>query len=148
MEQDLCNGWVSVRLFVCLSIRHPSVCPIDRQQQRRPGGLLLSALCTCGQEISINSCGLTASAMLQAPALSSKCGQHFIESQQRRLSTLTCIWNVMQQHIVLLVILMCGNFRLLTEFPDAYVSSCLCCILRVVRWFVSTVWRTVQGWHC
>jgi len=34
-QQGLCNGRASVR---------PSVCPIDRQQQRRPAGLLLSAL--------------------------------------------------------------------------------------------------------
>jgi len=34
-EHGLCNGRVSVR---------PSVCPIDRQLQRRAVGLLLSAL--------------------------------------------------------------------------------------------------------
>ena len=33
--RGLCNGRVSVR---------PSVCPVDRQQQRRAAGLLLSAL--------------------------------------------------------------------------------------------------------
>jgi len=32
-EQGLCNGRVSVR---------PSVCPVDRQQQRRAAGLLMS----------------------------------------------------------------------------------------------------------
>jgi len=54
-----------VRPSVC-----PSVCPIDLRQQLRPIGLLLIA---CGQDISIDSCGRAAGAMLQAPALSSKC---------------------------------------------------------------------------
>ena len=40
-EQGLCNGRVSV---------NPSVCPIDRPQQRR-------VCCLCGQEISIESGG-------------------------------------------------------------------------------------------
>ena len=39
-QQGLCNGRESVRL---------SVCPIDRQRQRRPAGLLLSSI--YGQEI-------------------------------------------------------------------------------------------------
>jgi len=47
-QQRLCNGSASVR---------PSVCPVDRQQQRRPAGLLLSAL-----QISIDSCGCAAGA--------------------------------------------------------------------------------------
>jgi len=37
VEQGLCNGWASVRLSLS-----SSVCLIDRQQQRRPVGLLLS----------------------------------------------------------------------------------------------------------
>jgi len=45
-----------------------SVCPVDRQQQRRPVGLLLIAK-VCSRYRSI-----VAGALLQAPALSSKCG--------------------------------------------------------------------------
>ena len=45
-EQGLCNGPVSV---------HPSVCPVDRQQQRRAAGLLLSAG-TCSRYRSIVAC--------------------------------------------------------------------------------------------
>jgi len=44
--QGLCNGPVSV---------HPSVCPVDRQQQRRAAGLLLSAG-TCSRYRSIVAC--------------------------------------------------------------------------------------------
>ena len=40
-EHGLRNGPVSVRPSV-----RPSVCPVDRQQQRRAAGLLLSALCS------------------------------------------------------------------------------------------------------
>jgi len=50
-----------------LSSGRVSVCPIDRQQQRRLAGLLLSAL---REEISIDSCGRRATG---APAVSSKC---------------------------------------------------------------------------
>ena len=58
-----------------------SVCPIDRQQQRRPTGLLLSAG-LCGGCRSID-----AGAVLHAPALSSKCGWRHVESRRRRLNT-------------------------------------------------------------
>ena len=40
-DQGLCNG----RAFIYPSVR-PSVFPVDRQQQRRAAGLLLSALQT------------------------------------------------------------------------------------------------------
>jgi len=72
-----------VRLYpsVC-----PSVCPsvrlsvpINRQQQRRTAGLLMSAL---RPTISVGSCGR------RAPALSSKRrGQRHVDSRRRRLNT-------------------------------------------------------------
>ena len=61
----------------------PSVCPINRQQQRRPEGLLLSDLEAGGIN---DSCGRAASAVVEAPALSNKCGQRHVESRRRRLN--------------------------------------------------------------
>ena len=59
----VCGARSMQRSGVRLSVS--SVCPIDRQQQRRPAGLLLSA---CRQIISIASCGRRAAgAVLQAP---------------------------------------------------------------------------------
>jgi len=58
----------------------PSVCPIDRQQQQWPAGLLLSPR---GQEILIDSCGRHAA----GAALSSKCGQRYVDSRRSKLNT-------------------------------------------------------------
>jgi len=58
----VCGARSMQRSGVRLSVS--SVCPIDRQQQRRPAGLLLSA---CRQIISIASCVRRAGAVLQAP---------------------------------------------------------------------------------
>jgi len=58
----VCGARSMQRSGVRLSVS--SVCPIDRQQQRRPAGLLLSA---CRQKISIASCVRGAGAVLQAP---------------------------------------------------------------------------------
>ena len=57
----------------CPSVR-PSVCPIDRQQQQRPAGLLLSGLRAAG-------------AVQQAQALSSECGRRHVDSHRKRLTT-------------------------------------------------------------
>ena len=53
---------ISLSIYLTGSGVRPSVCPIDRQQQRRPVGLLLSAL---PHEISIDSCGRAAGAGAQ-----------------------------------------------------------------------------------
>ena len=77
-EQDLHNGQASV----CPSVR-PSVCSIDRRQQRRPAGLLLSAVVSSRHQ----SIAAGAVAALKSPALSSKRGgQRRRESRRGRLS--------------------------------------------------------------
>ena len=58
----------SMQSRICVTVGCPSVCPIDRQQQRQPAGLLLS-IGVCSRYWS-----LAVGAMLQAPVLSSKCG--------------------------------------------------------------------------
>jgi len=73
---SICNGQVSAR---------PSVYPSDRQQQWEPAGLLLSSLRVVDY-ISIDSHRRAAGAVLQTPALSSKCGYHRVERRQQRVN--------------------------------------------------------------
>ena len=70
----------------------PSVPSIDSSND----GRWVYCWARCGQEMSIDSCGRVAGAMLQrarraaggtVPALSSKCGQRHVESRRRRLNT-------------------------------------------------------------
>jgi len=75
--QGLCNGRasrLSARLSVCLSHRST--------KQRRAPGLLLSAL----RADVDRQLRLAAGVMLQAPQLSSKCGQRHVDNRQRRLN--------------------------------------------------------------
>jgi len=65
-----------------VSVR-PSVCPVDRQQQRRAAGLPMSV--GAGSRYrSIAAGAAYLSILLQA---NSKCGQRHVESRRRRLST-------------------------------------------------------------
>jgi len=65
-----------------VSVR-PSVCPVDRQQQRRAAGLPMSV--GAGSRYrSIAAGAAYLSILLQA---NSKCGQRHVESRSRRLST-------------------------------------------------------------
>ena len=66
-------GWIKSHINGPVDNCGPSVCPIDRQQQRRPVGLLLSA----GQQISSDSCGYEADAVLHAvnQNVRSSCGR-------------------------------------------------------------------------
>jgi len=75
---------VADRFWVYITAR-PSVCPIDRQQQRQPAGLLLSAMPAedTDRQLQARCRRRTAG----APALSSKCGQRHVDSRRRRLNT-------------------------------------------------------------
>ena len=66
-----------------------SVCPIDRQQQRRAAGLLLSAPRAGYVDRLLHGApaGCSRHDVLQVPALSSKCGQRHVDSRCRRLNT-------------------------------------------------------------
>jgi len=97
MRQGL---YVTVRFpSVCLSVRL-SVPSIDRCMPLRRvcccvgpmGGCYLS-ITVCGRAagaLRAPCCRRTAGAVLQAPALSSKCGQRHVESRRRRLNTDFC----------------------------------------------------------
>jgi len=73
----------------------PSVCPVDRKQQRRAGGLLLSAVragdigrqlrARCGKRAA--TCAGAQQQRRRSTALSSKCGQRHVDSRRRRLNT-------------------------------------------------------------
>jgi len=69
--QGLCNGRVSIRPSV-----RPSVSPVDRQQQRRAAGLLLSSG-ACSRYLSI-------AAGVRAVGVAS---ERHIESRSMRLNT-------------------------------------------------------------
>ena len=75
---------VADRFWVYITAR-PSVCPIDRQQQRQPACLLLSAMPAedTDRQLQARCRRRTAG----APALSSKCGQRHVDSRRRRLNT-------------------------------------------------------------
>jgi len=73
----------------------PSVCPVDQKQQRRAGGLLLSAVragdigrqlrARCGKRAA--ACAGAQQQRRRSTALSSKCGQRHVDSRRRRLNT-------------------------------------------------------------
>jgi len=74
-----------MRSKVCVTVGRPSVCPINRQQHRRPGGLLLSKL--KAEDIDRQ---LAVGAVLQVTALSSKAGSVTLTAD-RGGSTQTCL---------------------------------------------------------
>jgi len=63
---------------LCSFVR-PSVCPIDRQQQRRPAGLLLSALRTGGIDRLLQGRRLAVSS-------GRECGQCYVVSRRKKLN--------------------------------------------------------------
>jgi len=76
--------YVCMRSRVRVTVGYSSVCPVDRQQQRRAAGLLLSALRAGDIDIDRQlreRCGR------RAAGAGSKCGQRHVEIRRRRLST-------------------------------------------------------------
>jgi len=81
--------------FMKRSSVHPSVCPIDPQQQRQPAGLLLSDLPTGYIDRQLRApstrrapCSRRSAATApSSTALSSKRGQCHVDSRRRRLNT-------------------------------------------------------------
>ena len=80
----------------CPSVRpsiHPSVCPIDRQQQRWPASLLLSAQRAGNIDRQLRalaprtSCSQVQQQRRRSTALSSKCGQCHVDSRGTRMNT-------------------------------------------------------------
>ena len=62
----------------------PSICPIDRQQQWQPAGLLLSAL---DRQLRARMlCYAMLCTIQQTPVLSSKYWQCYVDSQRKRLN--------------------------------------------------------------
>ena len=77
-----CRVYVTVERPACPPVC-PSVCLSHRStKQRRAPGLLLSAL----RADVDRQLRLAAGVMLQAPPLSSKCGQRHVDNRQRRLN--------------------------------------------------------------
>ena len=74
----VCGAWSIKRLRVCLS--HRSTTAISA------GGRAGLLLIVRRQEISIDNCGRAAGVVQHAPTISSKCGQHHVDSRRRRLN--------------------------------------------------------------
>jgi len=81
-----------MRSRVYETVKHPSVCPIDRLQQRLAAGLLLSAPQIGDIDLLLHS-EPAAGALQHAPALSSKCGQCHVDSRWTRLNTDLFVYN-------------------------------------------------------
>ena len=120
-EQGLCNGRASVR---------PSVCPIDRQQQRWPEGLLQSALRAEDVDRQLPP---------PAPRTSCRCAQLQWRRSRRRRSAanassvmLTADWQGWTQTCLILLdwaITYQQNTLFVCEF-----RKLLCCPLTMLRW--------------
>ena len=85
-----CHYWRcrhSLRSRVHVTLGRPSVLPCILSIDSSNSGRRVCCWAPCGQDISIDSCERDAGVVLQAPELSSTCGQRHVESRRRRLNT-------------------------------------------------------------
>jgi len=146
--------WSSVHLFAYLSVR-PSVCPIDREQQRRAAGLLLSAprmgdidwLLHGAPAAGAPCCGPCAAGVSaqqqrrRSTVLSSKYEQRYVHRRRRRLNADTDLFCLRGS----------GNQKALTANARLIKYFCALALITTLNSHqgaetIQTVWPCYPSW--